>query len=62
MFKFDGKDVVVNQRGDVIAQKVYGQWDTKEAGVLEWIETQQAKPAAEKTKKKFSLKKKKAEE
>tara|TARA_R110002153_G_C13193577_1_gene486280 strand:+ start:801 stop:983 length:183 start_codon:yes stop_codon:yes gene_type:complete len=58
MFKFDGKDVVVNQRGDVMAQKVYGQWETKDAGVLEWIESQQAKPVAEKPKKKFSLKKK----
>lgn len=58
MFKFDGKDVVVNQRGDVMAQKVYGQWDTKDAGVLEWIEAQQEKPVAEKPKKKFGAKKK----
>lgn len=58
MFKFDGKDTVVNQRGDVMAQKVYDQWDTKDAGVLEWIEAQQAKPVAEKPKKKFGVKKK----
>ena len=36
-------DIVVNQRGDVLAQKVYGQWDSKEPAVLAFI-AEQDKP------------------
>ena len=30
-------DIVVNSRGDVLAQKVYGQWDSKDPAVLDFI-------------------------
>lgn len=45
-------DIVVNQRGDVLAQKIYGQWDSKEPAVLAFI--------AEKDKPKKTTKKKPA--
>lgn len=47
-------DIVVNQRGDVLAQKVYGQWDSKEPAVLAFI-AEQDKPKKT-TKKKPELK------
>ena len=37
MYKFEGEDMVVNSRGDVMAQKIHGQWDTKEQDVLDWL-------------------------
>ena len=36
-------DIVVNQRGDVLAQKVYGQWESKDPAVLAFI-AEQDKP------------------
>ncbi len=52
-------DIVVNQRGDVLAQKVYGQWDSKEPAVLAFI-AEQDKP--KKTTKKKPAPKVKTEE
>lgn len=37
MYKFEGEDMIVNSRGDVMAQKIHGQWDTKEQDVLDWL-------------------------
>ena len=37
MYRFEGDDKVVNSRGDVMAQKVYGEWSTKDPEVLEFI-------------------------
>ena len=39
MFKLEG-DKVIGLRGDVLAEKIYGQWQTKDAAVLEFLETQ----------------------
>lgn len=36
MFKIVG-DKITNHRGDVMAQKIRGKWETKEASVLEFI-------------------------
>lgn len=36
MFKVVG-DKITNHRGDVVAQKIRGKWETKEASVLEFI-------------------------
>lgn len=36
-------DKVVNHRGDVLAEKVYGQWNSKEQAVLDFI-AEQEKP------------------
>jgi hypothetical protein len=36
MFKVVG-DKITNHRGDVMAQKIRGKWETKEASVLEFI-------------------------
>lgn len=38
---------VIGHRGDVLAEKVYGQWDSKDPAVLAFIE-QQDKPAKKK--------------
>ena len=49
-------DIVISSRGDVLAQKVYGQWDSKDPAVLEFIakNTQKvSKPKAEKPVPKF---------
>lgn len=43
-------DIVVNHRGDVLAQKVYGQWNSKDPAVLAFI-VEQEKPKAQKKKK-----------
>jgi len=37
MYRFEGKDKIVNSRGDVMAQKIHGQWDTKEQSILDWL-------------------------
>lgn len=37
MYRFEGEDMVVNSRGDVMAQKSHGEWLTKEQDVLNWI-------------------------
>ena len=39
MFKLEG-DKVIGLRGDVLAEKIYGQWQTKDAAVLEFLENQ----------------------
>jgi hypothetical protein len=36
MLKLDG-DKITNHRGDVMAQKIRGQWETKDAFVLDFI-------------------------
>lgn len=54
MYKMQG-DVVVNARGDVMAQKVYGHWESKDPEVLAFIE------ANDKPVKKAPAPKKKAE-
>ncbi len=36
MFKLEG-DKVVSPRGDVLAEKVYGEWQTKDAAVLDFL-------------------------
>lgn len=41
MFKIEG-NVVVNTRGDVMAEKIYGKWESKEQHVLDWIKAQEA--------------------
>ena len=38
---------VIGPRGDVLAEKIYGQWQTKEAAVLDFIKAQE-KPKAKK--------------
>lgn len=48
MYKIQG-DVVVNHRGDVVAQKVHGNWESKEQSVLDWIKDQE-KPKTVKAK------------
>ena len=40
MFNFIGDDKVVNHRGDVMAEKVHGQWDSKDPAVLDFIAKQ----------------------
>lgn len=55
---------VVNHRGDVLAEKVYGQWESKDPEVLAFI-TEQEKPKAATTattKKTSALKKLKTKE
>jgi len=37
MYRFEGEDMVVNSRGDVMAQKSHGECLTKEQDVLDWI-------------------------
>ena len=37
MFTIIGEDTVVNNRGEVMAQKVYGEWQTKDAAVLDFL-------------------------
>lgn len=49
MFKIQG-DIVVNARGDVMAQKVYGTWESKDPEVLAFI-AEQEKPKAAPVKK-----------
>ena len=44
MYKMQG-DVVVNARGDVMAQKVYGAWESKDPEVLAFIEGENSKKA-----------------
>jgi hypothetical protein len=41
MFKIKG-NVVVNPRGDVMAEKIHGKWESKEQQVLDWIKAQEA--------------------
>jgi len=53
--KLEG-DRVIGPRGDVLAEKVYGEWQTKDAAVLDFINGQ------DKPKKKVAPKKKKTEE
>ena len=53
--KLEG-DRVIGPRGDVLAEKVYGEWQTKDAAVLDFINGQ------DKPKKKAAPKKKKNEE
>lgn len=36
MLKLEGNKII-NHRGDVMAEKVYGQWETKDAFVLDFI-------------------------
>jgi len=36
MFKLEG-DKVVSSRGDVLAEKLYGEWQTKDAAVLDFL-------------------------
>jgi hypothetical protein len=36
MLKLEG-DKIINHRGDVMAEKVYGQWETKDEFVLDFI-------------------------
>lgn len=36
MFKIEG-DKVLNHRGDVLAEKVYGEWQTKDVAVLDFL-------------------------
>lgn len=40
MFKIKG-NVVVNPRGDVMAEKIHGKWESKEQHVLDWIKAQE---------------------
>lgn len=40
MFKIQG-NVVVNSRGDVMAEKIHGNWESKEQNVLAWIKAQE---------------------
>ena len=49
-------DKVIGPRGDVLAEKVYGEWQTKDAAVLDFIASQ------DKPKKKPAKKKAKVEE
>jgi len=42
MFRLEG-DKVVGLRGDVLAEKVYGEWHTKDAAVLDFL-AGQSKP------------------
>jgi hypothetical protein len=42
-------DKVINHRGDVLAQKIYGQWDSKDPAVLEFIAAQDKPKAKKKT-------------
>ena len=39
MFRFEGleKDQIVNSRGDVVGQLIYGQWLTKDPEVEAWL-------------------------
>ena len=55
MFKLEG-DKVVSPRGDVLAEKVYGEWQTKDAAVLDFLAGQ------DKPKKKTTPKKKQVQE
>ena len=41
MFKIKG-NVVVNPRGDVMAEKIHGKWESKEQHILDWIKAQEA--------------------
>ncbi len=46
-------DKVIGPRGDVLAEKVYGEWQTKDAAVLDFIASQnkpKKKPAKKKAK------------
>lgn len=36
MLKVEG-DKIINHRGDVMAEKIYGQWETKDEFVLDFI-------------------------
>ena len=36
MFKIEG-DRVISPRGDVLAEKIYGEWQTKDAAVLDFL-------------------------
>ena len=56
MFTIIGEDTVVNNRGEVMAQKVYGEWQTKDAAVLDFLAGQ------DKPKKKTTPKKKQVQE
>lgn len=49
MLKLEG-DKVINHRGDVMAEKIRGQWETKEPSVLEFIASLD-KPKKKKAKK-----------
>lgn len=55
MFKLEGNKVV-SPRGDVLAEKVYGEWQTKDAAVLDFLAGQ------DKPKKKTTPKKKQVQE
>lgn len=55
MMKLEG-DRVIGARGDVLAEKIYGEWQTKDPAVLDFIAGQ------DKPKKKSTPKKKKTEE
>lgn len=55
MLKIQG-DIVVNARGDVMAQKVYGQWESKDPEVLVFIAEQEKPKAAPVVKKTKALK------
>lgn len=52
-------DIVVSERGDVLAQKIYGQWESKDPAVLDFL-AKQDKP--KKTVKKKPAPKAKAKE
>jgi len=54
--KIEG-DRVLGPRGDVLAEKIYGEWQTKDPAVLDFINSQ----GEEKPKPKPKAKKKKAE-
>lgn len=53
-------DKVVNHRGDVLAEKVYGNWESKDPEVLAFIAAQE-KPAPKKKSTTVKLKMKDAE-
>lgn len=48
MFKLEG-DRVLSPRGDVLAEKVYGEWQTKDVAVLDFLAAED-KPKKKKTK------------
>ena len=50
--RIDGNRVI-GSRGDVLAEKVYGEWQTKDPAVLDFIAASEEKPKAKAPKKKL---------
>ena len=50
MLKFEGEDKVVNARGDVIAEKINGEWTSKEPEAIQFIESSTEKVRARNSK------------